>query len=358
MKRLILFELRKIFANRLTQAALAVLLALSLLFGVSFYLNGHAFDGVSREGSGKEAVEIERELARKYGGVLTDETVQKMMADFAPRYDLNGMNARYLYQNATQSAVLARFSDMDGHWNGKTVADVFGEQVIKTGYTHGWLSTCDNMVKINVVLLLAVAVMLAPVFCGEYGGMDSVLLSCRYGRTKCVTAKILSALASVVILVAVTAGLNFFLALGLYGSEGLSCSILFAPIEYIERGIPFNITVGTMLAYQALLTLTGAVSVAGITLLFSAGCHHSIAALAVSAGLLLAPALAPVSENSPIFRYIALLPIYQVQFVPLMSIEQIKGGLLYAVWAVPVAASLLAFGTSAARKVFARHPVT
>jgi len=358
MKRLVIFELRKLFTRRLTQAVLAVLLALSLLFGFSFYLNGYAFDGVSREGTGKEAVEIEQELGRKYGGVLTDEKVQRMLADFAPRYDLNGMNALYLYRNATQSAVFARFSDMNGHWNGKTVADVFGDQEIKTGYIHGWLITSDNMVKINIVLLLAVAVMLAPVFCDEYGGMDSVLLCCRYGRTKCVTGKIIAALISTGILVAVTAGVNFFLALGLYGGEGLSCSILFAPIEYVESGIPFNITVGTMLAYQALLSLTGAVSVAGITLLFSAGCKHSMAALAASAGLLMVPVLVPVSENSPIFRYVALLPIHHVQFVPLMSIAQFGGGLLYAAWAVPTAALFLTVGTAAARRIFAKHQVS
>lgn len=358
MKRLVLFELRKLFTRRLTQAALAALLALSLLFGVSSYLNMYAFDGISRDGSGKEAVEIERTLARKYGGILTDEKVRQMMADFAPGYDLKGLNALYLYRNATQSAVFARFSDQNGNWNGKTVADVFGDEEIKTGYIHGWLITSDNMVKINIVLLLAVTVLLAPVFCGEYGGMDSVLLCTRYGRTKCVTAKILASLAAVLILVLSTAGLNFLLALGFYGNEGLTCSILFAPIEYVERGIPFNITVGTMVAYQALLSLTGAVGAAGITLLFSAGCGHSMAALAVSAGLLMAPALVPVSEMSPIFRYISLLPIYHAQFVSLMSIEQMKSGLLYAVWAVPAAALFLAIGAAAARKIFAKHQVT
>ncbi len=358
MKRLVLFELKKLFLRRLTLAALAVLLALSLLFGISSYLNMHAFDGVSREGSGKEAVEIDRGLAKKYGGILTDEKVQQMMTVFAPRYDLKGMNPVYLYSNATQSAVFARFSDRNGNWNGKTVTDVFGDQQIKTGYIYGWLVTGENTVKINIVLLLAVTVLLAPVFCGEYGSVDGILLAARYGRTKCVTAKILASLAAVLILVLSTAGMNFLLALGLYGAEGLSCSILFAPVECVEGGIPFNITVGTMVAYQALLSLTGAVGAAGITLLFSAGCGHSTAALTVSAGLLLAPALVPVSESSSLFRYVALLPIHHVQFVPLMSIAQIKGGLLYAAWAVPAAALFLAAGAAISRRIFAKHQVS
>lgn len=357
MKNLLLFELRKIFQKRLSQAALVVLFVLSLLFGISSYQNMYATDGRTREGSGKDAVEIDRDLAEKYGGILTDEKVQQMMADFAPRYDLNGFSARYLYQNATQSAVFARFSDMNGHWNGKTVADVFGDAEIKTGYINGWLITSDNMSRIFIVLLLVVIVMLAPVFCGEYGGVDSVLLSCRYGRTKCITAKILAALAAVLLTAAATAGLNFLLALGLYGREGLTCSILFAPVESIEEYIPYNITVGTLMAYQCLLALTGTMSVAGITLLFSAVCRNQIAVLAVSAGLFLLPVLLPVPETSSLFRYIALLPVYHVQFISLMSIEQIKGGLLYAVWAVPAAALFLSFGAAVARKAFAKHQV-
>lgn len=357
MKSLLLFELKKIFRKRLSQAALAVLFVLSLLFGISSYQNMYAFDGRTREGSGKDAVEIDRDLAEKYGGLLTDEKVRQMMADFAPRYDLNGLNAVYLYQNATQSAVFARFSDMNGHWNGKTVADVFGDEEIKTGYISGWLITSDNMTRIFIVLLLVVIVMLAPVFCGEYGGVDSVLLSCRYGRTKCITAKILAALAAVLLTTAATAGLNFLLALGLYGREGLTCSILFAPVEFTESYIPFNITAGTLMAYQCLLALTGALSVAGMTLLFSAACRNPIAVLAVSAGLYLLPVLLPVPETSPLFRYIALLPVYHVQFVSLMSVEQINGGLLYAAWASPAAVLFFSSGAAAARKIFARHQV-
>ena len=53
-----------------------------------------------------------------------------------------------LYQNAMQSAAFARFSDMNGNWNGLSVSDVFGDEEIKIGYTDGWLSTSQNMVKI------------------------------------------------------------------------------------------------------------------------------------------------------------------------------------------------------------------
>lgn len=104
MKKLIQFELRKIFSKRLTQTALFLLAFLSVLLAFSSYQNTYAFDGNGHEGTGKTAVSIDKALAAKYEGVLTNEKVQQMMTDFAPKTNLHGLNAAYLYQNAVQSA--------------------------------------------------------------------------------------------------------------------------------------------------------------------------------------------------------------------------------------------------------------
>lgn len=184
MRILIHFELRKIFSKKLTEIALIAILLLSVLFGFSTYQNKYAFGGKSDGGAGKTAVEIDKEIAAKYEGILTDEKVQQMMNDFAPKSDLHGMNAAYLYQNAMQSAAFARFSDMNGNWNGLSVSDVFGDEEIKIGYTDGWLSTSQNMVKIFIVLSLAIVIMIAPVFSCEYEGVDNIILTSKYGKTE------------------------------------------------------------------------------------------------------------------------------------------------------------------------------
>ena len=147
MTKMIQFELRKIFSKRLTQIALIMILVFSGVLGFSSFQNKYAFDGISKEGSGKAAVEIDKEIAAKYEGLLTDEKVRQMMNDFSSNTDLHGMNAAYLYHNAMQSAVFTRFSDTDGNWNGSSVADVFGGESIKIGYVDGWLTTSQNMVK-------------------------------------------------------------------------------------------------------------------------------------------------------------------------------------------------------------------
>lgn len=358
MKTLIRFEFRKIFARRITRAALLALLVLSVLFNSSSYRNMHAFDGVSKEGSGGAAVEIDKEVARKYQGILTDETVQRIFADMGIRYDLHGLNAAYLRQNATQSAAFARFADKDGHWNGLTVSDVFGEEEIRIGYTYGWLQTSQDLIRVLIVLSLVLIVMISPVFSVEYGGVDNLILTARYGKTVCATAKAIASCLAALAVTAVILLISLVTALVAYGSDGLRCSILFAPMEFTEVYIPFNITCGTLMGYQVLLAFTSAVGITGITLVLSALCKNPTVALVAAAALHMLPVMIPVSEANPLFRYLALLPLYQLQFISLMSVERISGDLLYAIWALPVALALLGIGFFASGKIFREHQVT
>lgn len=358
MKNLIKFELRKIVTNRLTLIAVAAVLLLSVILSVSTLQNMYAFDGVSNEGNGTTAVEIDKSLAAKYEGVLTDEKVQQIMADFKLTHDLHGMNAQYLYQNATQSAAFARFSDMNGNWNGAGVSDVFGDDEIQVGYVNGWLNTSQNMAKIFISLSLIIILMIAPVFSGEYGGVDNIILTSRYGKTKCATAKVIASLLSALLVTLLIVAFNLLFALMIYGTEGLNCSILFAPQEFVEGYIPFNITCGTVLKYQLLLAFTSAVSVTGITLILSAVCKSQLIAFAVSAAIHIMPIMLPISETSSLYRLIVLMPLYHSQYISILSVEQMKSGMLYAMWAVPVAVVLMVICTVVSRRIFAKHQVS
>ena len=357
MKRLIYFELRKIFSKRLAQIALIGVLLFTALLSITTYRNKYAYDPYIGQGSGKAAVEIDKAAAARYEGVLTDETVQKMMSDFAPASDLHGMNAVYLYQNATQSAAFARFANQDGSWNGQTVSDVFGDEEIRIGYVDGWLSTSQNMARSFVALALAVIVMTAPVFSGEYEGVDNIILTSRYGRTRCTAAKVTAGVLAAIFATALTVALNLILALLFYGTEGLDCSILFASIDYVEGFIPFNITCGALVNYQVLLAFTCTLSTVGATLLVSAMSKNQAVAFVVSMAVFLFPALVPITEASPLFRLVGLLPLYHVLAVALLSVEQIGNGLLYAVWAVPAALFFLGVGAVFSRRIFARHKI-
>lgn len=358
MNKLIRFELRKIFAKRLTKIAIIALLLLSAVFGFSTYQNMYASDGISQSGTGREAVKIDRTIAENYAGVLTDEKVQQMMIDFKPTQNLHGMNAAYSYHNATQSALFRKFSDLDGNWNGLSVSEVFGDEEIKIGYTYGWLLTSQNMVRIFIVLSLVIAIMIAPVFSGEYGGLDNIILTSKYGKTKCATAKIIASILAALIVTTIVSAINLAYAFILYGGNGLDCSILFAPADFVEGYIPFNITCGTLLKYQILLAFTSMISITGITLVLSAVCKNQMVALVASAAIYLFPVMLPVTETSSLFKIITLLPLYHVQFVSLMSVAQISGNLLYALLAVPVALIVMGIGIFISHSFFAKHEVS
>ena len=66
MKKLILFELRKVFSKRLSLIVLVGILLFSVLISFSTYQNKYAYDSVSAEGAGKTAVEIDKEIAAKF----------------------------------------------------------------------------------------------------------------------------------------------------------------------------------------------------------------------------------------------------------------------------------------------------
>ena len=357
MKKLIFFELRKVFSKRLALIALIGIILFSALLSFSTFQNKYAFDKNIGEGTGKTAVEIDKEIAAKYEGILTDEKVQQMMSDFAPTSDLHGLNAIYVYQNAMQSAAFSRFSDKDGNWNGLSVSDVFGNEEIKIGYVDGWLSTSRNMVRVFVALALAVIIMLAPIFSGEYEGVDNIILTSKYGKTKCATAKVVAGIITAILTTTLVTAFNLLLAFVFYGTEGLDCSILFAPSGYVEAFIPFNITCGTLLKYQILLAFTCTLSVTGITLFLSAISKNQIVALVAAMAIFLFPVLLPITEVNPLFRLVGLLPIYHVLTIALLSVEQMSNGMLYAIWAIPAALLFLGVGAGISRRVFAKHQV-
>ena len=139
---------------------------------------------------------------------------------------------------------------------------------------------------------------------------------------------------------------NLIIAFMAYGKDGWNCSILFAPMEFSEGYIPFNITCGTVLKYQILLAFLSAVSVTGITLILSAVCKNQMISI-----------MLPIAETNGLYRLIVLMPLYYSQYISIMSVEQIGNGMLYAIWAVPVAVILMILGSIISRRKFIKHQV-
>ena len=187
--------------------------------------------------------------------------------------------------------------------------------------------------------------------------LNNIILTSKYGKTKCATAKVVAGIITAILTTTLIAAFNLLLAFVFYGTEGLDCSILFAPSDYVEAFIPFNITCGTLLKYQILLAFTCTLSVTGITLFLSAISKNQIVALVAAMAIFLFPVLLPITEVNPLFRLVGLLPIYHVLAISLLSVEQMSNGMLYAIWAIPAALLFLGVGAGISRRVFAKHQV-
>jgi len=66
----------------------------------------------------------------------------------------------------------------------------------------------------------------------------------------------------------------------------------------------------------------------------------------------------PISETSSLFRLIVLMPLYHTQYTSIMSVEQMNNGMLYAIWAIPVAIILIVVGYFVSHTIFAKHQVS
>lgn len=131
----------------------------------------------------------------------------------------------------------------------------------------------------------------------------------------------------------------------------------FAPIDFLEGYIPFNITCGTVLKYQILLAFMSAISVTGIVLILSAVCKSQMIAFVISAAIYVIPIMLPISETSALYRIIVLMPLFYSQYISIMSVEQMHNGMLYAVWSIPVAIALVVIGSIISHKAFSKHQV-
>lgn len=316
---LIKYEFLKILRKKSTLIVMAAsLLVTAFLFGLPVL----QFQTYNQEGviKGLEGIAYEKEQAAAYSVPLTNEYVTETIREvqqlfenpdnvgfdgyeqflidsaywdgIAPREDLLNMIAKN-YVNPNESAGYNKLPELDisegtdfyaarqekierllndasralsgeqkAYWqdmNSKV------DEPFTYGYYDGWEIIISSF-ELLMFALLAVCIVIAPVFSGEYqAGTDAVILSAKYGKTKLTTAKIIASY--------LFGGLAFTLhvvvALGLplaaFGFDGWDL-----PLQIANTTIPYPFTF-----LQAALVNLGVVylvlfAMIGLTLLLSA----------------------------------------------------------------------------------------
>lgn len=158
------------------------------------------------------------------------------------------------------------------------------ETPLQYGYHEGWEVIITSF-ELLMFALLAVCIVIAPVFSGEYqAGTDAVILSGKYGKTKLVTAKIISSLLFGVLAFTLHIIVAFGLPLVAFGTDGWNL-----PLQIAGTTIPYPYTF-----LQATLINLGVIylvliAMIGLTLLLSAKMKSPYLVLIVLVPILFIP---------------------------------------------------------------------
>lgn len=316
---LVKYEFLKILRKKSTLIVMvASLLVTAFMFGLPILrYQTYNQDGVI---NGFAGIEYEKKQAEKYSVPLTDEYItntirevqqlfenpdnvgydgyEKFLIDsaywdgIAPRENLLGMIAKN-YADPNESVGYNALPDLDisegtdfygarqekiekllnassrelseeqkAYWrdmNSKV------DEPFTYGYFEGWEIIISSF-ELLMFALLAVCIVIAPVFSGEYqAGTDAVILSAKYGKTKLTTAKIIASY----LFGALAFTLHVVVALGLplaaFGFDGWDL-----PLQIANTTIPYPFTF-----LQSVLVNLGVVylvlfALIGLTLLLSA----------------------------------------------------------------------------------------
>ena len=274
----------------------------------------------------------DEDVAGFYGAVA--DSLQRALDD--------GMGGTWAYSDAERA-----------YWTEKQAA--VGEP-LSYGYAGGWgdVLACLGFLSFAMV---AVCVVLTPVFAGEYQDRtDAVLLAARYGRSKLVAAKIVASLLFATAYYALATAVIVGVTLAFFGAEGG-----YLPVQVLALGIPYDLTMAeaawTAIGLGYLMTL----GLAALTLLLSSKLRSQLAIFAVCAALVFLPGMIPSGGSGAILHALYLFPINalndQVLYNSLVSyplgplvIDLV--GLLAILYAV-----VLAVCAPLAARAFRRHQV-
>ena len=177
------------------------------------------------------------------------------------------------------------------------------------GYYEGWL-TINTCFELLMFAILAVCIVLAPVFSGEYqAGTDAVILSGKYGKTKLTTAKIIASYLFGLLAFTIHILVAFGLPLAALGVDGWNL-----PMQIAGTTIPYPFTF-----LQGILVNLGVIyfvlfAMIGLTLLLSSKMKSPYLVLIVLVPVLFIPMFLSANGTTGTYNLtLFLLPYYAIQ---------------------------------------------
>ena len=180
------------------------------------------------------------------------------------------------------------------------------ETPLQYGYHEGWEIIMSSF-ELLMFALLAVCIVIAPVFSGEYqAGTDAVILSGKYGKTKLVTAKIISSMLFGVLAFTLHVTVAFGLPLAAFGADGWNL-----PLQAAGLTIPYPFTF-----LQAALTNLGVIylvllAMIALTLLLYAKIKNPFLVLVILVPVLFLPLFLSPNGTAGAYNLVLFLLPYR-----------------------------------------------
>lgn len=333
MKDLILLEHKKLWRRNTTK--ICVLLCFLYVVVLDCVLSYQWFSFGSQDGAlsafdnhfdGYENIRVMQEYHLKWGGTLTDESLQQMVTEYQ-NLQAAGMEAEryrsdWLNVNSWLTSLWPELADPDAQdpslfisyvdphsltglyerrqqliekqleFDGQTGAEreyllqmnAKVQEPFRYEWTEGWLMILGSN-NLPMIMAVFVAIVLSTIFAGEWtDNTSSLVLSTRNGWQQVAYAKICAGLTFTLELFFLLASLSVTAQLFFLGTAGWDM-----PIQIIRRTAvaPMNMLQAEIYFY--VFTLFGAIGFAGIVLFLSAAVKNSYAAVLGSLAVVYLP---------------------------------------------------------------------
>ncbi len=226
--------------------------------------------------------------------------------DYYAVSNLSGLDAEKFYSNRMNK--VNEYLNMDYSYGNYSATDkayfIEKNEKIKTPFTYsyhkGWAQLLSASYAMITAIVLVICICLAPMFSSEYQtGADAILLSTRYGKSKLIYAKIISAFILSTIVYGIGIAVSTISTLAIYGAQGWNCSL-----QVMNFLAPANVNLLQTYLYVLLAGYCLCLLMQGLTLLFSAKMSSPFPVIICMMVLFFVTSFIPYSRDSRLFNNI------------------------------------------------------
>lgn len=357
MMRMVQFEWKKILKSKISLIAAAAGFFL-LVFCVTVWLTqSNYYDAEKKEQVyGIETIRINQERERARAEVLTEEALCRMVETVQENAKKEGAESPEDYyvlcrDNLKVSSLLActyaksERDQIENNWrilgNISTEGGIrFYErrmekikEILNMSYSYGdytpeekefWIGKAEkvktpflwgdtfamsnvlDILGVSFYLLFVAAICISPIFASEYEAKaDSLLFTTKFGKTRLIAAKIITALSFSLLYFLVCQGICLLLIAAVCGLDGAEL-----PIQLWDTIIPYDWTAGKTFLVCLAVMLLGVAAFTLFTAALSAKLKSSFSVIIADFVLLIGPAFLTFSKSSGLWNHILyLLPV-------------------------------------------------